>query len=135
MSTYALEEGRILIMNIRINQIEYCFVNVYAPNNCRDRILFYKELEIAINRYACSKTELILGGDFNCALNETDKVSKLLDSSTPKLKKIINTLDLHDAWKKLNSEKKEDLKSSANPALMPIPSILMSKWPCRLFYG
>ena len=105
INTFALEEGRLLITNLKLNNIDYSIVNVYAPNNCKDRVSFFKELETAVHKYALNKNNLILGGDFNCALNESDRASSFIDVSSSKLKNVIAHLNLHDVFKELNPEK------------------------------
>ena len=58
-------EGRILLLNVEIENIIYSLVNIYAPNYETDRKNFYKKLNDFINENAMGI--VILGGDMNDA--------------------------------------------------------------------
>jgi exonuclease III len=57
-------EGRILTVDIDINNVMYHLVNVYMPNNDKERKEFINNLD----RH-CNKQNVILGGDFNFVEN------------------------------------------------------------------
>ena len=57
-------EGRLISVNILINDEIYQFVNVYMPNNQVERKNFIKSMEVY-----CSSKNLFLGGDFNFVEN------------------------------------------------------------------
>ena len=49
------------ILDFDINNTEFTFINVYAPNNSRERNLFISNL---FKSLVC-KRNVVLGGDFN----------------------------------------------------------------------
>ena len=55
-------EGRILTIQINLDNTPIQLVNVYAPNNSAERVQFF---EILWN-YSCAGLPTIIGGDFNC---------------------------------------------------------------------
>ena len=48
-------------------------VNIYAPNDANQQVTFFKELENQLEDFA--QENIIIAGDFNCALSENDKRS------------------------------------------------------------
>ena len=62
--------GRYMIVNIKLNGENYCFINVYAPNE--DDVEFFTTLFQQISEI--DSDHLMMGGDFNKVLNlEVDK--------------------------------------------------------------
>ena len=53
---YIDEEGRIIILSLYYNKKVFNLINVYAPNNYRERALFFKKLEKKIATL-CDKKE------------------------------------------------------------------------------
>ena len=91
--------GRYIIINLEINEITYCLVNIYAPND--DNAQFYEEIRAKIR--SLEHTLVVIGGDFN------DTMNPCLDRNVdrcyyPKqrdlLSKIIQEFDLMDAWRR-----------------------------------
>lgn len=64
------EEGRILLVEIDIRGVSYTLGSLYAPTQDRpqDQIRFLDELEEKLE--LLSGSNIILGGDFNCLLNQ-----------------------------------------------------------------
>ena len=97
-------EGRILLLNVEIENIIYSLVNIYAPNYETDRKNFYKKLNDFINENAMGI--VILGGDTNDALTNNDR--KILNNNKKKikpvgsLKTLIQSNDLIDIWRYKN---------------------------------
>ena len=54
-------EGRFLILDLIINDVDFRFINIYAPNNSVERKTFINNLA----KYLVTKRNLVLGGDFN----------------------------------------------------------------------
>ena len=46
-------------------------MNIYAPNDANQQVTFFKELENELEDFA--QENIIITGDFNCALSENDK--------------------------------------------------------------
>ena len=66
------KSGRFLIVRTTLLDEEYCFVNIYAPNDPSLQKSFFKELSNKLRPY--SNDNIILGGDFNCPLESVDKI-------------------------------------------------------------
>ena len=58
-------DGRLLIVDITINNIDFRIINIYAPNECKDRVDFFNNIQ----QYCVTSRFLILAGDFNCIEN------------------------------------------------------------------
>ena len=99
--------GRILIMDVQKNDLDFTVTNIYAPNIESLQIKFYADLkQLCIDRDFESKDRLIIGGDFNCVLNpKLDKKGgniKPKDSVVQKIMEIMDVFDLIDIWRNLN---------------------------------
>ena len=62
---YKSEDGRIILKNDKVDEKELTLVNIYAPNNPKDRKLFFQKIQKWISNFAVNKEEIIVGGDFN----------------------------------------------------------------------
>ena len=65
-------DGRIVLVNISFNSTKVSLCNMYAPNKLHLQLRFISTL----NGFLCSNaniSELILGGDWNVALEAIDK--------------------------------------------------------------
>jgi exonuclease III len=49
---YKDNEGRLLLINVEINNAIYTIINIYAPNNMNKRNTFFKQVDIFINEYS-----------------------------------------------------------------------------------
>ena len=105
-SIFKDKEGRILLMNIRVNNIEYSLCNIYSPNDVCKRITFLNSIRSFINKNATSQSNLFIGGDFNCVAFNEDKIRKSYDKSSNIFTNLKINLNVIDIWKKLNPEKK-----------------------------
>ena len=63
--------GRFLILDLLIDELHLILVNIYAPNDANQQVTFFKELENQLEDFA--QENIIIAGDFNCALSENDK--------------------------------------------------------------
>ena len=97
LAIHRSNDGRKLLINVKIGDIDLTLVNIYAPNNETYRVQFFKRMRSFINNYSNNATNIAVCGDFNCKLNNsTDRSSKLL-------KEILAQLHVVDIWKdKLN---------------------------------
>ena len=71
IDSFSDNEGRFIIVNIKIQDNVYTICNIYAPNNNHARNSFFKNvsnklMEISLGNY-------IIGGDFNDTLNSKDR--------------------------------------------------------------
>ena len=94
------DDARVILINAVINNIEMSLCNVYAPNDTNNRKEFFRTLKYWIARHTDYDNELVLGGDFNCAINDNDRVNIRgnEDVSRNSLKSLLNDLDLLDTW-------------------------------------
>jgi len=92
---------RLLIVRLTLQGEEFCFVNVYAPNDQNQQINFYNELTSKLRPYA--NENLIMGGDFNCPLETIDKIGGKDISSKKNVIQCItemsDNLNLVDIWR------------------------------------
>lgn len=54
-------DGRILLINTKIEGKEVCLINIYAPNNQSERKLFFLKPQKLISKYAVNNENIILG--------------------------------------------------------------------------
>ena len=58
-------EGRLLSLNVQFNEQRYILTNIYAPITAKERKAFFSSFAY----YLKGNHPLILGGDFNCVVN------------------------------------------------------------------
>lgn len=104
ISSHSDNFGRIVLVNIKIENRIYSVVSLYAPNDVHGRIMFYKQLLTFVNMHAISMNRLIIAGDFNCKLTERDSNSGILDRSRNILKDVMSKLNVKDIWRSLNPD-------------------------------
>ena len=102
ISSHSDHHGRLILLNIEINEQVYTLVNVYTPNDIHERIVFFRQIMCFINAHAINKSKLIIAGDFNYALSENDRVSGKTDRSTNVLIDIMVSLNVVDIWRLMN---------------------------------
>ena len=104
---YKDNEGRLLLINVEINNVIYTIINIYAPNNMKKRNTFFKQVDIFINEYSIG--QIILAGDYNDILSkiETKKIyqSKKFDKPVHNLKSMIKSHNRIDIWRQKNKTK------------------------------
>lgn len=64
LNVFADKNGRSLIVNAAVDDDEFCFVNIYAPNDQNQQITFYEKIPSSIRTRETDK--ILIGGDFNC---------------------------------------------------------------------
>ena len=87
--------GRIVLITILLNSMKLSLCNIYAPNNQSDQLEFLQEL----NNCIMDKSELpslIVGGDWNCALTNKDKMGGTTWKPTVYGNLILATTDAFD---------------------------------------
>ena len=99
-------EGRILALDIVLNETEITLINIYGPNN--DDPTFFQKLE----SFCAEKEEnnFIIGGDFNLVMDpDVDKsggIKNTHNRSRLKLNDLVDKYDLIDVWRAFNPDKK-----------------------------
>lgn len=87
--------GRIVLITILLNSMKLSLCNIYAPNNQTYQLEFLQEL----NNCIMDKSELsslIVGGDWNCALTNRDKMGGTTWKPTVYGNLILATTDAFD---------------------------------------
>jgi len=95
------DHGRYILAETVIDNTKVVLVNVYAPNDPNQQVVFLRALSNNILG-KCGNENLVLGGDFNCLIGTLDKRGgKPVDirkASTIELKALIKTHNLLDTW-------------------------------------
>lgn len=95
------KNGRYIILDILPADCQH-----YAPNDANQQISFFKETQQQLQEF--SEEIIIIGGDFNCTLEE--KVKKGGNTNNRKylvfeeIKKLCYLYDFNDIWHVLNPE-------------------------------
>ena len=94
------EDGRGQLINAIINDNLVTFINIYGPNKEQDRKTFFHNISKWIKDKALAMDNIILGGDLNVCLNDTDRSTRThdKDKSRQSLKDIMAELNIIDAW-------------------------------------
>ena len=102
-SKFCDQDGRLLVLNIKIEESLFSLLCIYAPNSRTLRNTFFKKVNTFVKE-KCTGI-LILGGDFNESLKNIDRKS----SSNSKIVEPVNSLKtlikvnkLADIWRVLN---------------------------------
>ncbi len=98
LNVHKTEDARVILINAIIEQNEVTLCNIYAPNDKRNRSNFFKKLKNWIPRYADYMSNLIIGGDLNCAINDNDRTGNNDDYTRKDLKNLLQSLKVIDAW-------------------------------------
>ena len=105
------DDGRILLINTCIDDKEFCFINIYAPNNQSERKLFFLKIQKWISKYSINNENIILGGDFNHtesnSLDRNENSCDAKDISSTAYKSLKEKFDLHDIWRDLHPKTKK----------------------------
>lgn len=101
-------EGRFVIIHISLHNTEICIANIYGPNV--DDPSFFHNFFSTLSAY--SDKTLIVGGDFNIALNpQIDRVSKTSShrpwESVDLVQQYMSDFGLCDAWRMSHPALKE----------------------------
>ena len=103
------KNGRFTIAKVTIDDSHLILANIYSPNDVNQQVHFFKELQDQLQEYP--HENIIIGGDFNCALTPRDKEGG--NPVTRKLPVIIeinrlcNLYNLCDIWRSLNPDVKQ----------------------------
>ena len=99
---HSSDDGRLLLLNLLVNNIPLTVCGVYAPNNETMRCSFFKKIKFWIRRHCLYPDDLIILGDFNCCVRDIDRSrnTHLKDKSRHELNHLLNTLKLLDMWHK-----------------------------------
>ena len=102
MSYHTDKYGRIILINISVNDKILTIINIYAPCTMSERMLFFDQVTEFINSYAASKENLLIAGDFNCALQKVDRTSGITDKSGLSVYNLMDYFASCDIWRSLH---------------------------------
>ena len=111
------QQGRMIIMQCKIQGSAFQISNMYAPNTTNARFTFFKQIHTSLERLNKTDTSFssrnILGGDYNTILDAkldrkggSGDFSKEYKKSINYLKQMQDDLDLSDEWRIRNPEVK-----------------------------
>jgi len=93
-------EGRRILLNIEHEGSAISLVNLYAPNDKKERKVFFSRCLKWIHKHNNAGSNLFVGGDMNCCLNDNDRcpATHLQDYSRKTFRSFIEGLELNDCW-------------------------------------
>ena len=99
------KNGRYIVSETATDDVKRILVNIYAPNDQTQQIKFLRDLSNSVlNSYA--NETLVIGGDFNCPLNDWDKRGgrpvEHKKNVIQEMNYLMETYDLVDTWQVKN---------------------------------
>ena len=103
------KNGRFTIAKVTIDDSHLILANIYSPNDLNQQVHFFKELQDQLQEYPYEN--IIIGGDFNCALTMRDKeggnpVTRKLPVIN-EINRLCNLYNLCDICRSLNPDVKQ----------------------------
>ena len=71
IDTHQDSKGRMLILNIELDNTNYTLVNIYVPNHVKEKNSFFEKIKNMLEKTCLGM--LIIGGDVNDTLSSMDK--------------------------------------------------------------
>lgn len=96
------KEGRYIILICDLYNVTYTLVNLYAPNS--GQLPFIRSLKKREDKI--KKGFLLYCGDFNCVVNKIMDCSSPHQSAQCELQPFLNSAELYDPWRCINSTEK-----------------------------
>ena len=120
VSFKADSDGRTLLINCKIFETYFTFINIYAPNKPSERNAYFRNMPSWI--LSNEIHNMIIAGDFNCILDKfKDKrggnVNHLLNSISV-FKSFCSNLKVVDAWRFKNPDAKEFTFRQKSPLVL-----------------
>lgn len=104
------KNGRFVLIKAVIQNSPFILVNVYAPNDTKEQINFFSEINYILEDLEFDPdSNIVIGGDFNVTFDTDLDCSggkPVLKESVKKLKEIEANFDLIDIWRIRNPEVK-----------------------------
>ena len=97
------KNGRYIILDVSVEDSRLILVNIYAPNDLNQQSKFFRSLHHQLQDF--SQENIVIGGDFNCALSDKDKKRWKRGSPESVIKEIeelCTSYSLVDIWRHLN---------------------------------
>ena len=111
INVHKTEDGRMILINMKIEDKNMTLINIYAPNDQANRKAFFNKVYKWGTQYALNKDEIIIGGDFNCVespkLDRNESSSYVTDTSLKSYISLKEKLKLFDIWRVMQPDKKQ----------------------------
>ena len=95
------KNGRYLILQATIGDTAFQLCNIYSPNNNSDQKVFFSSIRDILMKL--SDNNVIIGGDFNCALTHRDKLGgaavERKNNVICEITQLCDLLKLQDVWR------------------------------------
>ena len=129
------KDSRCIIADIFFNQTRIVLVNIYAPNDQTQQVLFFERLQQHLEPFA--DEHIVVGDDFSCALTEKNKKGGNPVSKKASVIKQINQLcyayNLTNVWRSLNPDLESfTWRNKSFKIQCRLDYFLVSKDLCRL---
>ncbi len=126
------ENGRLILLNVELEGKPVSIINVYAPNHENERSRFFKHMNVWVNEYASYKNDILLTGDFNCCINDNDRLPKthLKDKSRIEMSNMVKKIEVIDMWNHSCSNKNPHYTWSNKGVNSRLDYIYLSKKSC-----
>jgi len=134
-------EHKILIKNrmsrltVKWNEeITIDVVNIYAPNNEKEKIIFFKKANHIIKKLK-NKENMIIMGDFNSVEDKLDRLPMTKDDNKviTELQELTGNNKMIDGWRNVNPESKEYTYESTTGSLARIDRIYIKEAKIKNF--
>ena len=103
------ENGRIVLLNVQIDDAVFSLVCIYAPNSKTLRNMFFKKVSNFCKEHGTGI--LVVGGDFNKIMQDIDRRSlrtgNVCKQSVNSLKSFMKTNKLIDVWRIYNENRQQ----------------------------
>ena len=100
-SIEADKNGRYLLLQTTISDITFQLCNIYSPSNNSEQKSFFSNILNVLRKR--SEINIIVGGDFNCALTPRDKLGgaavERKNNVISEITKLCDLLKLQDVWR------------------------------------
>lgn len=100
------KNGRVLILDAKVDDQHVVLVNIYAPNVTAQQVHFFQELNTTLTDY--EEESIVIGGDFNCALTTKDRISVRShvnkDMTIKEIQQLMTNYSLCDIWREKNPQ-------------------------------
>ena len=98
------KSGRYIILDVSVDDTRLTLVNIYAPNDLNQQSKFFRSLHRQLQVF--SQENIVIRGDFNCALSDKDKkggnaVTQKV-SVIKEIEELCTSYNLVDIWRRLN---------------------------------
>ena len=129
------QKGRMLWVNVKIEDVKLQIVNVYAPNDLKTQKKFFKKLQVEIAQNKVLEGVLCVGGDFNISLSRADRLTMISRrfSVIDEVYSLASRHELVDLWRYCHPNKKqytwsrEKMKIASRLDYWLVPSRLLNK--------